>query len=83
MRNQIQFPARYTALTKAECYESFSGATQDSTTGVANFMSTLSKIGKVFSYVSRLFSVASSMLNNINTFYTTYKALTDYVEKNF
>ena len=83
MRNEILYPAHYVALTQTECLELFSGATQTHTTGISEFMSTISKLSKVFSYVARLFSVTSSMLNNINTFYTTWNTLSDYVEKNF
>ena len=83
MRNKIQFPAQYAILTTAECAEVFGGTEQTSSTGLAEFMSTVSKVSKVFGYVSRLFSVASSMLNNINTFYTTFNTLTDYIKKNF
>lgn len=83
MRNEILYPAHYAALTQTECLELFSGATQTPTTGIAGFMATVSKLSKVFNYVARLFSVTSSILNNINTFYTTWNTLSDYVQKNF
>lgn len=83
MRNEIQFPAQYASLTMTECVEVLGGETQASSTGLAAFMSNVSKVSKVFSYVARLFSVASSMLNNVNTFYTTFNTLTDYIQKNF
>lgn len=83
MRNKIQFPAQYVSLTMTECAEVFGGEAQTSSTGLVEFMSNVAKVSKVFSYVARLFSVASSMLNNVNTFYTTFNTLTDYVKKNF
>lgn len=83
MRNEISYPAHYAVLTQTECLELFSGATQPQVTGISEFMSTVSKLSKVFGYVARLFSLTSSMLNNINSFYTTWNALSNYIEKNF
>ena len=88
MKAQITMamPARYAALDIAEQYEVFGGDTVATTSGTGIIKTTLSdleKWGKVFNYLARIFSAASSLINNITTIYTSITALNDYISKNF
>ena len=60
----MKLPAAYTAIEEEELVY-LDG-------GVSDAYNTFLNVGKVFNYIARIFSGASSIINNVNVIYTSF-----------
>ena len=65
----IKLPAAYAAIDEEEMVYLDGGAT--TSTAYNNFLN----VGKVFNYIARIFSGASSIINNVNVIYQSFVEL--------
>lgn len=47
--------------------------------GVSDAYQTFLNVGKVFNYIARIFSAASSIINNVNVIYTSIQSLNAFL----
>mgnify|MGYP004570459145 FL=1 len=63
----MKMPAAYTAIEEEELVYLDGGA--------SDAYNTFLNVGKVFNYIARIFSGASSIINNVNVIYTSFLEL--------
>ena len=68
----MKLPACYTAIEAEEMTYLDGGAN--------NAYQTFLNIGKVFNYIARIFSGASSIINNVNVIYQSFLTLGDLLK---
>ena len=68
----MKLPACYTAIEAEEMTYLDGGAN--------NAYQTFLNIGKVFNYIARIFSGASSIINNVNVIYQSFLTLSDLLK---
>ena len=68
----MKIPASYSAIEAEEMTYLDGGAN--------NAYQTFLDIGKVFNYIARIFSGASSIINNVNVIYQSFLTLSDLLK---
>ena len=67
----MKMPASYSAIEAEEMTYLDGGATIADSNAYQSFLD----IGKVFNYIARIFSGASSIINNVNVIYQSFVSL--------
>ena len=78
MNTAMKLPSAYAEITAEEMTYLEGGAAASSDTYNA-FLN----VGKAFNYLARIFSGASSIINNVNVIYQSVVALNDLLSKMF
>ena len=73
----MQLPAAYAVITEEEMTYLEGGATITASDAYTTFQN----VGKAFNYLARIFSGASSIINNIDVIYKSVLALNDLLGK--
>ena len=76
--NTIKMPSAYVEIAAEEMTYLEGGAVATS-----EAYNTFLNVGKVFNYLARIFSGASSIINNVNVIYQSVVALNDLLAKMF
>lgn len=72
---ELKMPASFVAIEEEEMVYVEGGVSE----GYQTFLN----VGKVFNYIARIFSAASSIVNNVNTIYTAFTSLSSFITTNF
>ena len=75
--NTMKLPASYAMIAEEEMTYLESGATITASDAYTTFQN----VGKAFNYLARIFSGASSIINNIDVIYKSVLALNDLLGK--
>lgn len=68
--NTLRLPSEYITLGADEMLDACGGAIEDSDT-----WNTVLNVGQAFTYIARIFSASSSIINNLNTIFVSITAL--------
>lgn len=75
MMTELKLPSAYAAIDQAEMTYLEGGTTVSTSTSEA--YEAFLNVGKAFNYLARIFSGASSIINNVNVIYQSIVALND------